>query len=93
LLEAERPPASGPRMALTPRQAFFAQHATVALTEAAGRICAEPLVPYPPGVPLCVPGEVLEPAALERIRGWIAAGGRMQGIVGSVEHPQVRVVA
>ncbi len=32
----------------------------VSLAEAAGRIAAEPLCPYPPGIPLVIPGERLD---------------------------------
>jgi lysine decarboxylase len=34
----------------------------VPLAAAAGRIAAEPLCPYPPGIPLLVPGERIDPA-------------------------------
>jgi lysine decarboxylase len=34
----------------------------VPLVAAAGRIAAEPLCPYPPGIPLLVPGERIDPA-------------------------------
>ena len=33
----------------------------VPLEEAAGRICAASLVPYPPGIPLVCPGEIIDP--------------------------------
>jgi lysine decarboxylase len=33
----------------------------VALAQAAGAIAAEPLCPYPPGIPLLVPGERIDP--------------------------------
>jgi len=33
----------------------------VPLSEAAGRIASQPLCPYPPGIPLLVPGERLDP--------------------------------
>jgi lysine decarboxylase len=34
----------------------------VALAAAAGRIAAEPICPYPPGIPLLVPGERIDGA-------------------------------
>lgn len=48
-----------PEIVLTPREAFFADAETVALTAAAGRVAAEPITPYPPGIPLVMPGERL----------------------------------
>ena len=35
------------------------------LAAAAGRIAARPICPYPPGIPLLVPGERLDPERLE----------------------------
>ena len=51
---------AAPEMALG--QAWRAACARVPLAEAAGRIAAEPLCPYPPGIPLLVPGERIDPA-------------------------------
>jgi len=41
-------------------QAWRAACVSVPLSEAAGRIAAEPLCPYPPGIPLLVPGERID---------------------------------
>lgn len=49
-----------PEVVLTPRDAFFASAETVSLSEAAGRISAEAITPYPPGIPLVMPGERLD---------------------------------
>ncbi|MFZ0409782.1 MAG: aminotransferase class I/II-fold pyridoxal phosphate-dependent enzyme [Cyanobium sp.] len=43
-------------------QAWRAPCLPVPLAEAAGRIAAEPLCPYPPGIPLLVPGERIDAA-------------------------------
>ncbi len=45
--------------AMTPRAAFFAPHLTLPASEAIGRVSAELIAPYPPGIPVVVPGEVL----------------------------------
>ncbi len=34
----------------------------VPLAQCRGRIAAEPLCPYPPGIPLLIPGERIDPA-------------------------------
>jgi lysine decarboxylase len=44
---------------MTPRDAFFAAHERVPAQQAAGRISAEVIAPYPPGIPLVVPGELI----------------------------------
>ncbi len=48
-----------PETVLTPREAYFAVDEDVALSAASGRIAAEALTPYPPGIPLVMPGERL----------------------------------
>ena len=57
-----------------PRDAFFARTETIALKTAAGRICAEQLTPYPPGIPAVVPGERLNDAVIDYLRSGIDAG-------------------
>lgn len=54
--------------------------ALVELREAAGRIAAEPVVPYPPGVPLLLPGERITADAAEQLKRWRSAGARIHGI-------------
>jgi lysine decarboxylase len=46
-----------PEIAVSPREAMLAQHETVPAEQAVGRISAELVVEYPPGIPLLVPGE------------------------------------
>lgn len=49
-----------PEAVLTPREAFFAPEESVPLARASGRIAAEAITPYPPGIPLVMPGERLD---------------------------------
>ncbi len=44
-------------MTMSPRDAFFANSHAVPLPAAIGCIAAEPIIPYPPGIPVLVPGE------------------------------------
>jgi arginine/lysine/ornithine decarboxylase len=48
-----------PRLAMTPRQAWFAELEDVPFNSARGRVSAELVVPYPPGTPVLCPGEVV----------------------------------
>ncbi len=41
----------------SPRAARFAPHEEVSLQDAVGRVCAQCVAPYPPGVPVLAPGE------------------------------------
>ncbi|MBO9577146.1 MAG: aminotransferase class V-fold PLP-dependent enzyme [Microbacteriaceae bacterium] len=70
-----RPPLPPARM--TPRDAFFAPHATVAAAAALGRISTEIIAPYPPGIPVLVPGEEITEATLTELRAARAAGVRI----------------
>ncbi|MFV0319295.1 MAG: aminotransferase class I/II-fold pyridoxal phosphate-dependent enzyme [Microbacterium sp.] len=63
--------------ALDPRTAFFAAHETVDADAAVGRVCAELIAPYPPGVPALAPGEVVTAGTLEALRAVRADGGRI----------------
>jgi lysine decarboxylase len=66
-----------PEVALTPRDAFFAPRETVPVERAAGRIAAETVAPYPPGIPALAPGEVVRAELLAALREAAAAGTRM----------------
>ena len=49
-------PPSG-RQVMTPRDAFFARSEAVPVEHSAGRVSAEMVAPYPPGIPVVAPGE------------------------------------
>ena len=66
-----------PEVALAPREAFFAARETVAANHAAGRIAAETIVPYPPGIPAIAPGEIVRAPLLAALREAAAEGTRM----------------
>jgi len=51
-----RPP-SFTRQVLSPREAFFAPSVALPLAECVGRVSAEIVTPYPPGIPALGPGE------------------------------------
>lgn len=57
-----------PEKALNPREAYFSPGETVRLSCAVGRICAEILAPCPPGVPVIMPGEVIDRECAEELR-------------------------
>ncbi|ORW06967.1 aminotransferase class I/II-fold pyridoxal phosphate-dependent enzyme [Mycolicibacter longobardus] len=57
-----------------PRDAFFGPTEMVAADEAAGRIAAEQITPYPPGVPAVVPGERLNDAVIDYLRSGLPSG-------------------
>jgi len=74
------PPPWGP-LELSPREAFFAAQEAVPLGESAGRIAAESLAAYPPGVPNVLPGERISAETVEFIRDTLSHGGTLRGAV------------
>lgn len=62
---------------VTPRAAFFADRETVSWDRAAGRVCAEVVAPYPPGVAVLAPGEEITSPVIDRLRELIGHGVRV----------------
>jgi lysine decarboxylase len=60
-----------------PRRAFFAAAETVPLDEAVGRVSAELIAPYPPGIPVLAPGERVTADALAALDQARSAGVRI----------------
>lgn len=56
-----------PVTVLPPRAAFFAPSEAVALGDAVGRISAELVAPYPPGIPVLAPGEEVTEGVLDAL--------------------------
>jgi arginine decarboxylase len=63
-----------PETVLTPREAFFAAEESVPLAQAVGRVAAEAITPYPPGIPLVMPGERLVDDVVELLKALREAG-------------------
>ena len=66
-----------PEMVMTPREAFFARHEVVSAAGAVGRVSAELVAPYPPGIPVLAPGERIDAEVLAALRAALAAGTRI----------------
>jgi len=56
-----------PDVALPPQQAFFAEKEAVPLRFSIGRVCAEFVMCYPPGIPILAPGERITEAIVSYI--------------------------
>lgn len=59
-----------PQTAIKTGDALFGSHSRqlIPLAEAAGRICARSVLPYPPGIPLLVPGERIDRDRVDFLR-------------------------
>ena len=64
---------------VSPREAYFAVTETVAISEASDRLCGELICPYPPGIPLLMPGEIITSAAINYLQQVLTAGGTITG--------------
>ena len=62
---------------LSPRAAFFAAAETVPTREAVGRVSAELVAPYPPGIPVLAPGERVTEGVLGALDAAHEAGVRV----------------
>ncbi len=63
-----------PPMSLTPRKAYFAQKKAIPLDQAPGKVSGEVFAPYPPGIPVLYPGEVITREIYDFIL-WIKSAG------------------
>ncbi|PLR97438.1 aminotransferase class I/II-fold pyridoxal phosphate-dependent enzyme [Bacillus sp. T33-2] len=68
-----------PLLALTPRDAFYAETEQVPFDESEGRIIAEFVMVYPPGIPIFIPGEIITAENLHYIKKTIEVGLPVQG--------------
>ncbi len=64
---------------LSPRDAFFAATETLTIDQTLDRISAELVCPYPPGIPALMPGELINPAAIEYLQQVLTLGGSITG--------------
>jgi lysine decarboxylase len=66
-----------PSQVVPPREAFFADLERVGVGDAVGRVCAELVAPYPPGVPVLAPGELVTGAVLDALLAALDDGVRI----------------
>jgi arginine/lysine/ornithine decarboxylase len=77
---------------MLPRDAFFAATETVPFREASGRISAELVTPYPPGIPAVAPGELYTEENVSYLEALVEAGGFVEG-ASDPKLQKLRVVA
>lgn len=68
-----------PVLALSPRDAFYSETELVPFNESEGRIIAEFIMVYPPGIPIFIPGEIITKENLLYIKTNMEAGLPVQG--------------
>ncbi|MFA9456249.1 aminotransferase class I/II-fold pyridoxal phosphate-dependent enzyme [Halalkalibacter sp. APA_J-10(15)] len=68
-----------PTLSLSPRDAFYADTEIVPFSKSAGRIIAEFIMVYPPGIPVLIPGEIITTDNLQYITENLSNGLPVQG--------------
>ncbi len=66
---------------MLPRDAFFSPTEMVSPERATGRIAAELITPYPPGIPAIAPGEAYTETIVDYLRELVDRGGFVEGAV------------
>lgn len=67
-------------LAMTPRRAAYAAQKLIPVNEAIGQISAGLLCPYPPGIPVLIPGEIITPEAIAFLAEVLNLGGTISGL-------------
>ncbi|MCY7487079.1 aminotransferase class I/II-fold pyridoxal phosphate-dependent enzyme [Paenibacillus alvei] len=68
-----------PQLSLIPRDAFYADTEVIPFKQSAGRIIAEFIYVYPPGIPILLPGEVISQENIDYIRDHVDIGLPVKG--------------
>lgn len=68
-----------PVLAMSPRDAFYSETELVPFHESVGRIIAEFIMVYPPGIPILIPGEIITDDNLHYIEENLRVGLPVQG--------------
>jgi len=71
-----------PKQILSPREAFYSIIEKIPLEESVGRICADTIGVYPPGIPRFCPGELIDREGLEELICARKSGGTLFGVTG-----------
>ncbi|MGG1618298.1 aminotransferase class I/II-fold pyridoxal phosphate-dependent enzyme [Paenibacillus sp. NRS-1782] len=80
-----------PQLSLIPRDAFYGDTEVVPFKESAGRIIAEFIYVYPPGIPILLPGEVISQDNIDYIVDHVEVGLPVKGPEDRTVH-QVKVI-
>jgi len=68
-----------PICAISPLKAFHAEYKKIPFEKSAGFILAEFLTPYPPGIPVAVPGEIITSEIIELVLKYKNSGIEISG--------------
>jgi arginine/lysine/ornithine decarboxylase len=70
-------PAEG--LAMTFKEMAKREKRFASFSQAVGEVCAEPIIPYPPGIPMILPGERVKREHVESLEYLLMIGAKIQG--------------
>ncbi len=85
------PPRIDNPLAILPRDAFFAPSRFVPLEEAVGKVSADIVTVYPPGIPVLIPGETIASEVAEYVRAMARHGSILDGL--DETNTRIKIVA
>ena len=71
-----------PKIITRPSEAYYGKKEQIKLSDAIGRVSAAPIIPYPPGIPLIVPGEEITQEIYEHVLFLMDNGIEIVGLMG-----------
>ncbi|NMA48919.1 MAG: aminotransferase class V-fold PLP-dependent enzyme [Tissierellia bacterium] len=71
-----------PKIITRPSEAYYGKKEQILLKDAIGRVSAAPIIPYPPGIPLIVPGEEITHEIYEHVLFLMDNGIEIVGLMG-----------
>lgn len=79
-----------PKVVMSPQKAFYSDKISLPVEKSAGKVCAEFVMCYPPGIPILAPGEMITDDIVQYIVYAKEKGCSMQGTEDpAVDHLQV----
>ncbi|WP_099191028.1 aminotransferase class I/II-fold pyridoxal phosphate-dependent enzyme [Tepidibacter mesophilus] len=69
-----------PKKELNPREAFYSNKKSIPVEDSIGKICAEYIIPYPPGISLLSPGEIITKEIIEYVKKCKIIGMNVTGM-------------
>ncbi len=69
-----------PKRRYTPREALYMDKKRVKLEDSVGRVSGEYITPYPPGIPILLPGEIIEAETIDYVKTMVKQGMELTGL-------------
>jgi arginine/lysine/ornithine decarboxylase len=68
-----------PETSIMPWEAVYYEREKIEAEKSIGRICGEMIIPYPPGIPVLIPGEIISREVYEYLKLCLGEGVKING--------------